>query len=259
MNLKNLLIRFKNRKNGPSTHRPEGHPEAAFKGIPDYVQPLVGWRVWKVWVPRLDADSCPVFSSVILDTPWAPRRKFSAEHSFDLGARCHGLLEMHCSCGVYAFQDPLQAFVYLMKARDRLLGMSVEVALGSVSLWGRVIECELGYKAEYAYPCHIYLPAAFARHLPKVSAAFGVPAGMYASALDDEIRLTFPSGSMGQERWELQLKNSGSLSPQGLPYEVGFYDLASVTPWTNQALPGSRGFLPAWRPPQVEPGEDFRE
>jgi hypothetical protein len=258
MSLKNLLSRLKSRRSGPSTHHPEGHPEPAFEGIPDFVLPLIGWRAWKIWAPLTGSDSCPVFSSVILDTPWTPRRKFSAEHSFDLGAKCHGLLELDCSCGVYAFKDPLEAFVYLMKVRDRLLGMSVEVALGTVSLWGRVIECELGYKAQYAYPCHIYLPASFARFLPEVSSEFGVPAGIYASTIEEEIRLTFSSGSTRKDRRELHLKNSGQVNPKGFPYEVGFYDLA---PWH-----GRRSQLPMGDPdlsfpapcPHEEPGDDSR-
>jgi hypothetical protein len=32
-------------------------------------------------------------------------------------------------------------------------------ALGEVSLWGRVIECERGFRASLAYPRRLYLPA----------------------------------------------------------------------------------------------------
>jgi hypothetical protein len=246
VNLKNLLSRLKSLKSGPPNPAPEGHSERAFEGIPDFVQPLIGWRAWKVWSPRTGCDSCPVFSSVILDTPWTPRRKISAEHSFDLGAKCHGLLEMGCSCGIYAFKDPLEAFVYLMKVRDRLLGMSVEVALGAVSLWGKVVECESGYKAQYAYPCHFYLPASFARFLTIVSSAFGVPAGIYASTLDAEIRLALSAGSTGRDHPELCLKNSGSVNPKGFPYEAGFYDLAPLPGGRSQFSTGGHDFsLPA--------------
>jgi hypothetical protein len=242
VNLKNLLSRLKSRKSGPSTHAPEGHPERASERIPDFVQPLIGWRAWKVWAPQTGPDPCPVFSSVILDTPWTPRRRISAEHSFDLGAKCRGLLEMNCSCGIYAFKDPIEAFVYLMKVRDRLLGMSVEVALGAVSLWGKVIECESGYKAQYAYPCHLYLPASFARFLPDVSSAFGVPAGIYASTFEEEIRLAFSAGSTGRDRRELCLKNSGSVNPKGFPYEAGFYDLAPLPGGRSQFSTGGHDF-----------------
>lgn len=236
MGLKHLLSRLKNRKSSPSICHPEGHPETDFEGTPDFVEPLLGWRSWKVWATMPDSDACPGFSSVILDTPWAPRRRFSAEHSFDLGAKCRGLLGLDCSCGIYAFNDPLEAYVYLMKVRDRLLGRSVDVAIGTVSLWGKVVGCEMGYKAEYAYPEHIFLPASFARFLPIVSSAFGVAAGVYAPTCKDELRLTISSAFGARERTTLQLKSSGSLRPPGFPYEVGFYDLGT--------LPGRKNRFP---------------
>jgi hypothetical protein len=236
MSLKDLLSRFTSRRSGLSILHLQDHPETDLEEIPDFVEPLLGWRAWKVWTPLSGSKSCPAFSSVILDTPWTPRRRFSAEHSFDLGASCRGLLDLECSCGIYAFRDPLEAFVYLMKVRDRVLGMSVEVAIGTVSLWGAVIECELGYKAEYAYPRHIYLPASFARFVPIVSSAFGVAAGVYASTCEEELSLTVPSGFGGHEGANLHLENTGSLSVPDFPYEAGFYDL--------KALPGRKNQLP---------------
>ncbi|HET7214833.1 MAG TPA: hypothetical protein VFL79_14675 [Terriglobia bacterium] len=224
MSLKDLLSRFRNRKNGPLICRPESHPETGVEGVPDFVEPLLGWRTWKIRTPFPGPDACPGLSSIILDKMWAPRRKFSAEHSFDLGARCRGLLDLACSCGIYAFNDPLEAFVYLMRIRDRLLGMSVEIAMGTVSLWGKVVECRLGYKAEYAYPHHIYLPASFARFLPAVSSRFGVGTGIYAFTTDDELSLAVAPASGYPETVTLHLKNSGSLKPRGFPYEAGLYD-----------------------------------
>ncbi len=236
MSLKDLLSRFKNRKNRPSICHPEGHPEPGFEGIPDFVEPLLGWRAWKVRAPFSGSHACPGLSSVVLDTPWAPRRRFSAEHSFDLGVKCRGLLELDCSCGIYAFNDPLEAYVYMMRVRDRLLGMSVEVAIGAVSLWGKVVECELGYKAEYAYPHHIYLPASFGRYLPVVSSAFGVATGVYASTCEEELILTISPAFRGLESTTLHLQNSGSLRPRDFPYEVGFYDLGTLPGQENRFL-----------------------
>jgi hypothetical protein len=236
MSLKDLLNRFKNRKSGPPICRPEGHPEAGLEGIPDFVEPLVGWRAWKVRAPFPGDGACLGLSSVILDTPWTPGRKFCAEHSFDLGVKCHGLLRLDCSCGVYAFNDPRDAFVYLMRVRDRLLGMSVEVAMGTVSLWGKVVECESGYKAEYAYPLHIYLPASFARFLPVVSSAFGVHTGVYAFTCEDELSLMVSPTFSEPESTRLHLKNSGSLKLRGFPYEAGFYDLKTASGRQKQLL-----------------------
>ena len=238
MSLKDLLNRFKDRKSDPSIYLTEGHPESGLEGIPDFVGPLLGWRAWKVRAPFPGSGACPGPSSVILDTPWVPRREFSAEHSFDLGVRCRGLLDLDCSCGVYAFNDPGEAFVYLMRVRDRLLSMSVEVAIGTVSLWGKVVECELGYKAEHAYPSHIYLPASFARFLPVVSSEFGVPTGIYAFTCEDELSLVVSPACGELESTTFHLENSGLLKPRGFPYEVGFYDLRT-TPGRKMQFPAT--------------------
>lgn len=221
MSLRNLLSRFTAPPKGPLMH-PSDQPEANLREIPDFVEPLLGWRVWRVWPPTSGSGSCPVFSSVILDTPWVPRRRVSAEHSFDLGPSCRGLLESDCSCGLYAYKDPVEALGYLIRVRDRLLGMSVDVALGTVSLWGKVIEYDRGYKAQYAYPQHLYIPARISRLLSQVSSAFGVPVGVYASACDEEIKIAVSSGSRKPEQH--RLKNTAVIASKKIPYQVGFYD-----------------------------------
>jgi hypothetical protein len=230
MDLKNLLNRYVSRRNDLSIRHLEGQPESGVEGVPDFVEPLLAWRAWRVWTPSSrDSNSCPALCSVVQDTPWMPRKRFSAEHSFDLGAKCRGFLAPDCSCGIYAFKDPLEAFVYLIKLRDRLLSMAVEVALGTVNLWGRVVECELGYRAQYAYPQHVYLPASFARFLPKVQLTFGVTAGVYVSACEEEISLPVMSKTRSQQPPKLHLRNSVYLSTEGFPYEVGLYDTMAAS------------------------------
>ncbi|MEJ2006795.1 MAG: hypothetical protein P8Z30_01345 [Acidobacteriota bacterium] len=235
MSLRNLLSRFPGPARGPLM-RPSGLPEANLGGIPDLVEPLLGWRVWRVWTPATGSDCCPVFSSVILDTPWAPRRRVSAEHSFDLGPSCRGLLESDCSCGLYAFKDPVEALGYLIKVRDRLLGMSVDVSFGTVSLWGTVVECERGYKAQYAYPHHFYLSAPISRSLAMVSSAFGVPVGIYTS--DDDEEISMPVSFARSSRGSVPLKKSALIQSEKIPYLVGLYDLTASPEWVSQPLLG---------------------
>jgi hypothetical protein len=142
-----------------------------------------------------------------------------------------------------------------MKLRDRLLGMSVEVALGTVSLWGRVIECESGYKAQFAYPRHIYLPASFARFLPRVSSAFGVTAGVYVSSTEDEISLPVSWDMPGQKNARLHLKNSGFLNARDFPYEAGLYDVAPTPGWRNQPRIKRQDFSPPTPGLPEQPGD----
>lgn len=215
-------------------HHPD-LPERYLGGIPDLVEPVLGWRVWRVWAPA-GLESSPILSSVILDTPWTPRRKVTAEHSLDLSSNCSGLLESGCSCGVYAFVDPHEAFAYLVKMRDRLQSLSVEVSLGTVSLWGRVVECERGFKAQYAYPHHIYLPGRIARLMPDVASAFGIPVGVYASSCEEEISIPVALGHSGAEK--LLLKNTLLLAGKNLPYQAGLYDQEALPAWMGK-LPSS--------------------
>lgn len=211
----------------PKRSLPDSPPELSerdLNGVPDLLQPLEGWRVWKIVTAPSLRQELPLLRSVILDTPWTPRRKVAAEHSFDLGAKCQGLLKSSCSCGMYAFKSPADAFNYLSGVRDRLLGMSVDAALGTVSLWGKVVECERGYRAQYAYPRHIYLPATACHRVREVTAAFGVPVGVYASLGRGEIRAAESFEYVDQWRKTLALRKSRVLETKNTPYKIGFYD-----------------------------------
>jgi hypothetical protein len=237
MRVKNPLGQFNSRKSVPSRNQPD-QPDPGLKGLPDLVEPVVGWRAWKVRTLLLGSNSRPTLSSIILDTTWAPRRKITAEHNFDLGEKCSGLLEPECSCGVYAFKNRADAFTYLVRVRDRLVGMSVDVAIGTVSLWGRVVECEKGFKGQFAYPHHIYVPASVSRFVPTVSSAFGVAVGVYASTCEKDISIAIPTGGDGQNSQTLYLKNADFPGFENFPFEVGFFDLAPSLARQSQRFPG---------------------
>jgi hypothetical protein len=54
-----------------------------------------------------------------------------------------------CTCGVWAFRT-LEEF--------QKMAASYEVAVvGQVYLWGRILECENGYRAQFAYPKELWL------------------------------------------------------------------------------------------------------
>jgi len=59
-----------------------------------------------------------------------------------------------CECGIYAGWLSILG-PYL---RDRPTSPAVARVLGRVSLWGRVIECERGYRASHAYPLCVFVP-----------------------------------------------------------------------------------------------------
>jgi len=105
--------------------------------IPDYVSPIVGYRVWNWGATGLWS----------LGAAWLPGRA--------LTAKClrtdHNAPSDDCSCGIYAAKN----FEHL-----RQIINGVEYAVhGEVFLWGKVVEHDLGYRAQFAYPKSVLLPS----------------------------------------------------------------------------------------------------
>ncbi len=116
--------------------------------IPDSVDPIIGYRYWKVLFPGYLVDSNKI-------TLFEPRKRIKA--------RCTGLFwtvhsntslrEAHttevvpvkgCYCGIHAYKT-------LPKDRHGFPRLYAKVAL-----WGKVLEHEEGYRAQYAYPLEFW-------------------------------------------------------------------------------------------------------
>lgn len=127
---------------------------------PDYIEPTVGWRTWLV-VPEGDAFR---LRSVVYDTLWLPRRELVARclhRAFSIPWRRrsgHVPPARNCGCGIYAAREPEEAVSYL-DGRSWADGLSVHRVIGTVSLWGRVVECTRGWRGSLAYPKKIYVPS----------------------------------------------------------------------------------------------------
>ena len=120
--------------------------------IPDYISPVVGYRVWR-WnatgLKSLNGD------------PWLPGRPLAA------GCRAaargtivgraeavHGAHESPhsaCTCGIYAAKN---------LEHLRQVGYERRGIHGEVYLWGTVVEHRLGWRAQFAYPKSLFLPFA---------------------------------------------------------------------------------------------------
>lgn len=136
-------------------------------GAPDYVEPVVGWRLWHV----AERAGALRLVSPLYRTTWPPRRELVAacrhgmESGFSLSwpsKRRHAPPSPRCGCGVYAGRTPGEATAYMTRFFKQRADVLHRV-IGTVSLWGTVVECERGWRASHAYPERIYVPVPAAR------------------------------------------------------------------------------------------------
>lgn len=186
--------------------------------VPDYAEPLRAYRVWVVSIhvrrdDFLEADHGRVPFAVAVpglrahntELYWRPGRN---------QAEC--LIENHrapdfgCSCGLYASRELRSLFSGLVKTRgvtehsaavefkprvrqayanpgdddsvDEVFIVEVTVP-GVVELWGRIIEHEHGWRAEYARPLALLDASKWGVGIHHLSGAFEVMAALYGMHL----------------------------------------------------------------------------
>ena len=129
---------------------------------PDYAAPILGWRAWLV----VRREEGPRLRSVVQPIVWEPRRELVSEclahrRLVSFRRRRHsdegGGPDAKCTCGIYAASDAAVAGQYafnrVLQHRDTEASV-----LGLVSLWGRVLKCPNGWRAEFAYPSRLFVP-----------------------------------------------------------------------------------------------------
>ena len=119
-----------------------------------YIFPIVGYRVWVLRDGKL--------SSYAVDNFWTPKKanvaqcggyervKFWGSHKIQLGPKLIPHADYvaplaECGCGFYAFKT-------LPYLREWLEHREPNLVIGEVYLWGKIVDCEYGYRAQYAYP-----------------------------------------------------------------------------------------------------------
>jgi len=108
--------------------------------IPDYISPIIGHRVW-----RWDAAGLRSLNG----KPWSPRQPLAAKCGAGNAHDAHEPPHLDCTCGVYAAKNVEHL---------RQLGYEGRGIRGEVHLWGTVVEHELGWRAQFAYPRSLVLP-----------------------------------------------------------------------------------------------------
>lgn len=137
--------------------------------IPDYVEPVEAWRVWRVGM----REGRVVLQSLFAGAVWEPAVPFLASCSAGHRSRWapwrkkpneHSAPELECRCGIYGVQSVAAARSYL--ERPPLLCRDDRV-IGRVALWGSVVESSSGWRASHGYPLELFVPAAVAAHGPR--------------------------------------------------------------------------------------------
>jgi len=144
------------------------------------VMPVVAYRIW--YVPLQ-----PILQlrSYWIQTLWEPCARAEAECRNHLTCVCNddnsfwgGVKEKEgwgsdckCSAGIYGMKTLDQGFELWRDQLETMHGLDApepttnRVAFGKVFLWGKVLECEKGFRAQYGYPAGIYHTADNSRSL----------------------------------------------------------------------------------------------
>jgi len=109
-------------------------------------EPIVAWRAWALTGHR-DGTELLLRPVAGRSRPWRPMEPAEAACKH---ARLHGAPNVDCSCGLHGTHD-----VEILR-RTRC-----PAVLGRVAFWGRVIEHELGYRAQFGYPQRVALVRQF--------------------------------------------------------------------------------------------------
>ncbi len=105
-------------------------------------EPIVAWRTWVLAGSR-DGEEVRLLPLFGDRRPWPVREPIRA---WCVRRGRHPVPGLECTCGVYA----THGFDGLRRSRD-------PAVLGTVALWGRVVEHAAGYRAEYGYPQRLRL------------------------------------------------------------------------------------------------------
>jgi hypothetical protein len=109
--------------------------------VREQADPVFGWRYWQLSPRRL------LRSVTQREFEWPPGRVLRAV-CVEVG---HPAPAQRCNCGLYANPD-------LEALRQHGLCLAPDViVLGQVALWGKVVDDEPSYRAEFAYPARLSL------------------------------------------------------------------------------------------------------
>ena len=156
-------------------------------------EPIVGWRQWNFMYPHFLAN-------LGNDTIYVPREKIEArcEQYSTIGTLVHGkdhseqqAPHLTCTCGIYAYKEKPRLLREIGKTNSGLarLGPSgLRLVYGEINLWGKVIEHEDGYRAQFGYPRRLWCTPAIEPLAGWIGYVYGVPCEVMPSGDREEIK-----------------------------------------------------------------------
>jgi hypothetical protein len=147
-------------------------------------EPIVGWRQWNFMYPHFLAN-------LRKDTIYVPREKIEArceqeDHSEQLAPH------LTCTCGIYAYKEKprLLGEIRITYGRPMAPPVSgVRLVYGEINLWGKVIEHEDGYRAQFGYPKRLWCTPAIEPLAGWIGYVYGVPCEVMPSGDGEGIKV----------------------------------------------------------------------
>jgi hypothetical protein len=152
-------------------------------------EPIVGWRQWKFMYPHFLAN-------LGNDTIYMPREKIEAlcEQYSTVGTlvlRKHHSEQtaphLTCTCGIYAYKEKTR-----LLREIRTIYSGLRLVYGEINLWGKVIEHEDGYRAQFGYPRRLWCTPAIEPLAGWIGYVYGVPCEVMPSGDHEEIKIRSP-------------------------------------------------------------------
>jgi len=157
-------------------------------------EPIVGWRQWNFMYPHFLAN-------VGNDTIYVPREKIEAR----CGQEDHCEQQaphLPCTCGIYAYKEKPRLLGEIRNTYGRPLPPvlhhrvppvpGLRLVYGEINLWGKVIEHEDGYRAQFGYPKRLWCTPAIEPLAGWIGYVYGVPCEVMPSGDGEEIKIKSP-------------------------------------------------------------------
>ena len=147
-------------------------------------EPIVGWRQWNFMYPHFLAN-------LRKDTIYVPREKIEArceqeDHSEQQAPH------LTCTCGIYAYKEKPSLLGEIRITYGRPLAPPVSglrLVYGEINLWGKVIEHEDGYRAQFGYPKRLWCTPAIEPLAGWIGYVYGVPCEVMPSGDGEGIKV----------------------------------------------------------------------